>query len=215
MYWGEFFTISLAHFFAVASPGPDFVMVFRQSIQGGTRAGVWASLGVSLGIILHVSYCILGVALLLSRWPLFFIIMKYTAASYLFFIGLQSIRNASLAVPDEMETSEAASDFRRVIISGFLTNGLNPKATLFFLALFAVVIGEQTPIHVQIMYGVYLVVATFLWFALLSKLIGVRSIRSRFLKSGHWFERGMGVILIFLALQLVLDFDLVRSSLLP
>ena len=215
MYWGEFLTIALAHFFAVASPGPDFAIVFRQSIRGGTKIGLWTSLGVSIGIFLHVSYCVLGVALLLSQSVLFFTIMKYLAAFYLLFIGLQSFRNASLKVQAEMESSELTLNFRKAIVLGFLTNGLNPKATLFFLALFAVVIGEQTPMHVQVMYGIYLVVATFLWFALLSNLIGMPRIRSRFLRSADWLERMMGIILIILALRLVMDFDLVRAGLLP
>ena len=213
MYWGEFLTIVLAHFFAVASPGPDFAMVFRQSIRGGTKVGIWTSFGVSMGIFLHVSYCILGVALLLAQSTLFMSTMKYIAGCYLGFIGVQSIRNASPMMQDEIESADVVLDFRKAVVSGFLTNGLNPKATLFFLALFAVVLDEQTPMQVQIMYGVYLVVATFLWFALLSNVIGLPSIRSRLLKSAYWFERAMGLILIILALQLVLDFDLVTAAL--
>ena len=88
---------------------------------------------------------------------------------------------------------------------GFLTNGLNPKATLFFLALFTVVVGESTPAAVQILYGIYLAVATFLWFTLVSKLFGTSIVRSWLLKGGAWFELGMGVVLILLALQIVLN----------
>ena len=69
MYWAEFFTIAIAHLFAVASPGPDFAVVIRQNVRGGTRSGVWTSLGVGCAILLHVSYCLLGVALLLSQSP--------------------------------------------------------------------------------------------------------------------------------------------------
>ena len=60
MYWVEFLTIAVAHLFAVASPGPDFAVVTRQCVTGGTKAGVWTSLGVGTGILLHVSYCLLG-----------------------------------------------------------------------------------------------------------------------------------------------------------
>ena len=56
MYWAEFSTIAIAHLFAVASPGPDFAVVIRQSVRGGVRSGVWTSLGVGSAILLHVTY---------------------------------------------------------------------------------------------------------------------------------------------------------------
>lgn len=90
-------------------------------------------------------------------------------------------------------------------MQGFLTNGLNPKATLFFLALFTVVIDPQTPLAIQIVYGGYLAVATFVWFAMLSLFLGHRAVRDRMLELGIWFERGMGVVLVALALQIGLS----------
>ena len=88
---------------------------------------------------------------------------------------------------------------------GFLTNGLNPKATLFFLALFTVVIDPNTPTSIQIMYGLYLAVATFLWFALLSLILGVPRVRVSILRIGVWLERAMGAIFILISLQIVLN----------
>ena len=92
MYWGEFLTIAIAHLFAVASPGPDFAVVTRQCITAGTRAGVWTSLGLGFGILLHVTYCILGVALLISQSSFLFNAMKYLASAYLIYLGIQSVR---------------------------------------------------------------------------------------------------------------------------
>ena len=88
---------------------------------------------------------------------------------------------------------------------GFLTNGLNPKATLFFLALFTVVIDPTTPTSMQVIYGVYLAVATFAWFAMLSKIFGRPSVREFLLRAGIWFERGMGAVLILLAVQIAVN----------
>ena len=65
MNWSEFAVIALAHLFAVASPGPDFAVVLRQTLSHGTRAGIWTSAGIASGIGLHVTYCLLGVALVI------------------------------------------------------------------------------------------------------------------------------------------------------
>ena len=88
---------------------------------------------------------------------------------------------------------------------GFLTNGLNPKATLFFLALFTVVISPDTPISMQIIYGIYLAIATFAWFAMLSKILGNENVRAWLQSAGAWFERGMGTRLIFLDVQIAVN----------
>ena len=204
MYWAEFLTIAVAHLFAVASPGPDFVIVTRQSVTGGTRLGIWTSVGVGLGILVHVSYCILGVAILLSQSPTLFNAMKYIAAGYLCFLGFQSIRASFNTVSTDQVDQRTEMNIKQAFWSGFLTNGLNPKATLFFLALFTVVIDISTPTAVQIAYGVYLAFATFVWFAFLSTILGKPSVREFMLRAGSWFERGMGIVLIFLAVQIVI-----------
>ncbi len=205
MYWAEFLTIAVAHLFAVASPGPDFVIVTRQSVAGGTRLGVWTSFGVGLGILVHVSYCILGVAILLSQSLTLFNAMKYIAAGYLCFLGFQSIRASFSPASGEQLDKPSNMSLKQAFWSGFLTNGLNPKATLFFLALFTAVIDSNTPTVVQIGYGIYLAFATFVWFAFLSTILGKPVVREFMLRAGSWLERGTGIVLIFLAVQIVLS----------
>lgn len=205
MYWTEFLTIAIAHLFAVASPGPDFAVVTRQCVTGGIKAGLWTSLGVGTGILVHVAYCLLGVALVLSRSPVLFNGMKYVAAAYLFYLGLQSIRTSfTVAAQPRDAPVETVVEARKAFFLGFLTNGLNPKATLFFLALFTVVIDPATPTGMQLLYGLYLALATFVWFATLSKVLGRRRVRDWLLRAGVWFERGMGTVLVLLAVQIAL-----------
>tara|TARA_B110000116_G_scaffold222584_1_gene201447 strand:+ start:381 stop:785 length:405 start_codon:yes stop_codon:yes gene_type:complete len=132
--------------------------------------------------------------------------MKLLAASYLFYLGVQSIRGSLIQQVDEGEAAqEPVLSAAHAFGLGFLTNGLNPKATLFFLALFTVVIDPNTPTSIQIMYGLYLAVATFLWFALLSLILGVPRVRVFILRIGVWLERAMGAIFILISLQIVLN----------
>jgi len=206
-YLDEFLLIALAHFFAVASPGPDFAIVLKQSIQQGRRNALWTSVGVGLAILLHVSYCLLGVAVLLAQSPNVFMALKYLAGAYLAYIGVQALRSAK---PATTSTEVAATKpsvaegnwvaFRR----GFLTNALNPKATLFFMSLFTLVISQSTPLLVQAGYGVYMALATWLWFSFLSLVLSKPAVRGFFQKSGYWFDRGIGVVLITLAIRVVL-----------
>lgn len=189
----------------MASPGPDFALVLRQSVSRGARAGRWTAAGIGTGILVHVAYCLLGVAVVLARSPGWFAVMGWVAAAYLAWLGVSALRAARHGPTlGQTDTSVPPLSAGRLWLAGFLTNGLNPKATLFFLALFTVVIDPATPLWIQTLYGGYLALATFLWFALLAGLLGLPVVRDRLLASGAWFERAMGVVLIGLALRLVL-----------
>ena len=203
MYWSEFITIAIAHLLAVASPGPDFAVVLKQSVTGGTRQGILTSLGVGAGILIHVSYCLMGMSILFAQSDVLLTAMKYLAASYLAYLGLQTITASSRQRPAAEGVGGRVSSVGAFRL-GFLTNGFNPKATLFFLALFAGVIDSETPLRIQLYYGLYMSAATFIWFAILSGLIGRTQVRQFILQFGPWFERAMGVILLILAVQIML-----------
>ncbi|AZZ97016.1 LysE family transporter [Pseudoalteromonas sp. R3] len=204
-YLDEFILIALAHFFAVASPGPDFAVVLKQSISFGRRNALMTSAGVGLGILVHVTYCLLGVALLLSQSPELFNVFKYLAGAYLAYMGVQALRATAAPASQQNDAAQlvqesAFSALRR----GFLVNALNPKATLFFLSLFTLVIDPDTPQSVQLFYGLYMAVATWLWFSSLSLVLSKAAVRRFFQRAGHWFDRAIGVVLLLLALRLVI-----------
>lgn len=203
MYWMEFFTVALIHLLAVASPGPDFAIVVRESVAHGRRAGVFCALGVGTGIFVHVAYSLLGIGLIVSQSIVLFNALKWLAAAYLLYIGFKALRAqpaASGAV--EEQAAAPARTPRGAFVTGFVTNGLNPKATLFFLSLFTVVINPHTPLLVQGGYGVYLAVATALWFCLVAMLFSQQRVRDGFARLGHWFDRLMGAVLVGLGIKL-------------
>ncbi|SHL01061.1 LysE family transporter [Phytopseudomonas punonensis] len=203
MYWMEFFTVALIHLLAVASPGPDFAIVVRESVAHGRRAGVFCALGVGMGIFVHVAYSLLGIGLIVSQSIMLFNALKWLAAAYLLYIGFKALR-AKPAAPGAVQEQAAvpARTPRGAFVTGFVTNGLNPKATLFFLSLFTVVINPHTPLLVQGGYGVYLAVATALWFCLVAMLFSQQRVRDGFARMGHWFDRLMGVVLVGLGIKL-------------
>ncbi|MBH0060278.1 MULTISPECIES: LysE family transporter [unclassified Pseudoalteromonas] len=210
-YLDEFLLIVIAHFFAVASPGPDFAVVLKQSVQQGRRNALWTSAGVGAAILLHVAYCVLGVALILTQSPSLFMALKYLAGAYLAYLGVQALRAAK---PTASNEGEAAKDVENKTVQeepvwlafrrGFFTNALNPKATLFFMSLFTLVISPTTPTSVQIGYGVYMALATWAWFSMLSIILSRNNVRGFFQQRGYWFDRGIGVILIALAVRVVI-----------
>ena len=201
MYWTEFLTVALVHLLAVASPGPDFAIVLRESVSNGRHAGIWTALGVGSGILLHVGYCLLGIGLIVSQSIVLFNLLKWLAAAYLIYIGIRALQ-ARPADPASAELAPLATRSpRAAFVRGFVTNGLNPKATLFFLSLFTLVIGPQTPLLVQAGYGLYLALATAVWFCAVALLFSQARVRRGFVRLGHWFDRLMGAVLVGLGIK--------------
>jgi RhtB (resistance to homoserine/threonine) family protein len=203
-YLSQFLTIAIVHLLAVASPGPDFAIVVRQSVTYGKSTALWTSLGVGTGILLHVFYSLLGIGVVVSQSIVAFTVMKFLGAAYLVYIGIKAIRTKPSSSSVSAIKEAQVPTIRRAFWTGFLTNGLNPKATLFFLSLFTVVIASHTPVAVQLFYGVYMAFATALWFSGISLLFGQDRVRNLFNKFGHWFERFMGGALLLLGLELAI-----------
>jgi len=203
VYWAEFLTVALIHLLAVASPGPDFAVVVRESVAHGRRAGTYTAMGVGTAIFLHVGYSLLGIGLIVSQSIVLFNALKWAAAGYLLYIGFKALRAKPASASDApINIAAGERTARGAFTSGFITNGLNPKATLFFLSLFTVVINPHTPLWVQAGYGVYLAVATGIWFCLVARLFSQARVRAGFARMGHWFDRAMGGVLVALGLKL-------------
>ncbi|WP_278398127.1 LysE family translocator, partial [Stutzerimonas kunmingensis] len=124
MYWMEFMTVALVHLLAVASPGPDFAVVVRESVTQGRRVGSWTALGVGCGIFVHVAYSLLGIGLIVSQSIVLFNLFKWLAAGYLLYLGWRALRARpmSLDTADEVGTTSDRSPWQAFVV-GFVTNG--------------------------------------------------------------------------------------------
>lgn len=205
MFLSQFLTIAFVHLLAVISPGPDFAMVTRNSLVYSRKSGVYTSLGLGLGIAVHVTYCLLGIGLLISQSILLFNIIKYVGAAYLIYIGYKSLKSKPQNIRAEsFETSQKSQSTISSVRIGFLTNVLNPKATLFMLALFTQVIDPVTPKLIEVLYGAEMVIVTFVWFSLVSVFFSNEHIRMRIKKCQHYIERLTGGVLIALGVKVAL-----------
>jgi threonine/homoserine/homoserine lactone efflux protein len=115
----------------ILAPGPDTLYVITRGVSQGRKAGLLSALGVTLGILVHTVFAAFGLAMILQTSAMAFLMVKYIGAGYLVFLGIKALRNKSsfslLAQAEEM-------DSRTVLWQGMLSNVLNPKIALFFLA---------------------------------------------------------------------------------
>lgn len=205
--WTIFAAVAAAHALGVSSPGPDFAVVIRQTLAHGRRAGVATALGIGSGILFHVAWGMFGLAWAVERLPQLIGMLRYGGAAILLWIGLQALRSQPLVSGAEgTPHGPPLVSTRRAYGLGLLTNLLNAKALLFFLALCASVIAAGAPAMLRAALGLWMVLATAAWFAFLAWTVGHPQLRRRLVAHAHHVDRAMGVILVSLALAIALGF---------
>jgi RhtB (resistance to homoserine/threonine) family protein len=194
--FGLIAAVGLIHLVALVSPGPDFVVACRNSLLYSRTIGIYTAVGFGLGICVHISYAVFGLSWLIANNELIFTVIQYLGAFYLILIGIQSLRSFQSQIGQETATaSSRISPFRAVRI-GFITNVLNPKATLFFLSLFSTMLNPTVGELTLVVIAVLLVVTTILWFSLVALLIShprFTTVLKSYEKTVHQF---FGVLLI-------------------
>ncbi|WP_131107750.1 LysE family translocator [Pseudomonas sp. Sample_10] len=207
-YLGEFLALAIVHFLAVVAPGPDFAVTIRQSVRFGRWVGICTALGIGAGISVHVLYTVLGVGALMHTTPWLLTVAKVVGAAYILYLGVSLIRSQPRSVLEgDKVTDEPViqQTSLKAFTTGFLTNATNPKATLFFLAIFTTLISATTPLKIQALYGVWMCLVNALWFVIVALFFSSSKVRLLFMRMGHWFERTMGVVLILFAGRLMLS----------
>ena len=198
----QFISIATIHLFAVMSPGPDFIIIVRQSISSGRCSALMTSLGIGVGILMHITLCIFGLGMIIKESDLLFKVIQIIGSLYLAYLGIISMiskdSSSNSNYKDKLHFN-ALQSFKL----GFLTNILNPKATLFFLSLYTMIIANNTPFQFQILFGLWMSLATGLWFAFLSLILTNKSILPKIEFMTTKIQRITGIILIIFSIKLL------------
>lgn len=193
------------------TPGPDVLFIVSHALKSGVRAGLVAALGIVSGCFVHVIAAALGVGALLATSATAFTLLKWVGGGYLVWMGLRLLRSrpdAPRVVPAALVPDETAADLRRVYLRGFLTNVLNPKVALFFLAFVPQFIAPDAADKVTA-------------FLLLGLLFNINSLPINFgyawlaawaarrvqlvQRALHWLDRLAGVMFLGFGLKLVMS----------
>lgn len=220
----EFFMLTCISLLMIISPGPDFAMITRTSLGIGRQAGIGAAFGIALANLTHVLFNIFGLSVIIANSITLFTVLKVLGALYLIYIGVKGLgvkknkivlnkANEALALPGDMESKIGLQEghqksqpkfFKHGLTTGFLTCMLNPKAALFFLSFFSVILSPETPFIIQTLYGTWISVLALAWFIMVA-IFFTHSTMSRILSGcKHWIERIAGGALVVLGARLLL-----------
>ncbi|MET7296288.1 LysE family transporter [Streptomyces griseoloalbus] len=196
----EVLAVAVITVLAVIAPGADFAMVVRGSYLYGRRTGLLGALGVAAGVLVHVTYTMLGVGLLIASSTFLFTVIKLVGAAYLVYIGVRTFRTRGEVTVD-LENKSDLTPFA-ALRTGFLTNVLNPKTTLFVVSTFAQVVSPGTPVLQQVGYGLFMSLAHLLWFGVVAVFFSHDRMRTLMLRGQKILNKVIGSVLAGLGVSL-------------
>ncbi|MCB9990938.1 MAG: LysE family transporter [Rhodospirillales bacterium] len=190
---------------ALASPGPDLLITMRNALGYSARAGVFTALGIAVALIIHMSYCVAGIGLVISQSIILFNLIKWLGAAYLIYIGVHALRSKGASLKAEEITGDLKTKVKTdkaAFISGFITNLFNPKATMFFLALFSQMIDPALPLSITVAFCAACIVTAFTWFSAVSFVLSVPVARRGYARASKWIDRVFGAFFVALGVKL-------------
>ncbi|MDA9574084.1 LysE family transporter [Porticoccaceae bacterium] len=195
--------VTTVHLLAAAAPGPDFILVSQQTLSSGNRAGLLCSLGIALGLSVHILYSSLGLAALIANSSSALWSIKLLGGCYLIYLGISGLRaRAGNHQTDQLTTATESSALKTIGL-GFLCNALNPKAPIYFVSLFTIVLSQDTPAQHLLIYGLWMMVLQLAWFSFLTLLLSRPLVTSKFQRMGHWIDRVAGGAMLILGLKVL------------
>ncbi|ETS32442.1 lysine transporter LysE [Photorhabdus temperata] len=186
------------------SPGPDFFLVVKNAIRYQRPAAMMTVMGLIAAIACHMVYCVAGLAILITTTPWLFNLMKYAGAAYLIWIGINSLlsRGGNTVTLDD-QTRQIVT-FKKAFMQGFLCNLLNPKATLFFLAIFTQILNVNSGVDEKLWYAFIIWSLAAIYWPLLVILIQSAPVRRGLVKAQKIIDKLLGVVLIGLGVKVAL-----------
>lgn len=198
--------VAVVSLLGAISPGPDFFIVLKNSLVYSRRSGIFTALGVVTALLVHLSYTLVGLAIVIEENPFVYSMIKSVGAAYLVYIGLRGVvgvfKNRAQTLNEYGKAVEALPA-KAAFMQGLLTNLLNPKCALFFISLFSQFITPSTPGLVKIAYGAINWSLSLGWFVFLSVLVTNNAFHSRMSGFRSAIDGVMGCVLVLLGLKIL------------
>lgn len=198
--------ITFVHLLAAASPGPDFVLVTQQTLNHGKRVGLLCSLGIALGLSIHIVYSAFGLAAVIANSAEALWAIKLLGGAYLLYLGIKGLRSRPTlpaAAEPESRTSRPARSALRTVGMGVLCNALNPKAPIYFVSLFTIVLSPSMPLYQIAIYGAWIMLIQLGWFSAVALLLSTPPIHRAFKRFSHWIDRVLGLAMMALGIKVL------------
>ncbi|NRF37231.1 LysE family translocator [Pedobacter foliorum] len=202
----NFSAFILSAIIIIITPGIDTILVLTRSISGGKKAGIYSAIGVSMGLLVHTFAAAFGLSLILAKSALAFMVVKYLGAAYLIYMGYKAL--SSKTEPTELKSAPVQyAGIGKMFWTAFLSDVLNPKIAIFFLAFlpqFILISARHNPIPYLIL-GVAIFLIALIWCFFLALMGGrVAKLFNRNANAENWLNKISGAVFVILGIKVAL-----------
>ncbi len=198
-----FLTIAPILALALASPGPDFMLVSTMALSRGRQAGIQSAAGIATGILIYAGLSLWGVSALFERMAFLMIGVKVLGGLYLFYLGVQLWRSTLQTGNVSEPSTPAAVSLSHPYKLGFLTSMTNPKSMAFFASIFAIAVTGATSAPTKIITALLCAVMALGWFGFVAIALSSPKIRARYQRARKTIDRVAGSVLMLFGIKLV------------
>ncbi|GGP56136.1 lysine transporter LysE [Shewanella algicola] len=204
-------SLAVIHIVALMSPGPDFAIVVKMATQQTRLTAVYCALGIAAAILVHTLLSLLGISVMIQQSPVAYIVVQLVGSGYLAWMGFGALTSAFKALklkrqPATVMTSPVDNVAQMSSVKGFkiglYTNLLNPKALIFFITLFTVLITPQVSFTTKTAAAILLFSLSFIWFGLLALVLSKPRIQQKLLAANTIIDLLVGIIFIAVAVTI-------------
>lgn len=200
--WQVISLVITIHLLSCISPGPDFALVVKTALSYSRRSAILTAAGISCGILLHTSYCALGLGVILLKTPWLFKAIRFLGGLYLVYLGARSLLSKQHWSTTDNVHYIKDMPAKQALQQGFIVNVTNPKAILFILGLF-IIIAKQNSIGLSIFFIIEMTIVTFGWFVFLAYFMTHVKIKAKLLIAQTWINRILGLLLLSFGTELL------------
>jgi RhtB (resistance to homoserine/threonine) family protein len=180
---------------SMMSPGPDMMLLIKNSCTGSRRIAFACVLGICASVSLHVFLSIVGLAAIISTSVVLYSAIRYAGALYLIYVGWKTLRSARITSFLDHKSEKVNSEIE-AFREGFFCNVLNPKFTVYLVSIFSQFIGPETAILERIVYGALIIFEGFFVWSIFVLLVQTSAVQDAIRKFQVAINRCVGAVLI-------------------
>lgn len=197
----KIFLLAGIHLLALASPGPDFIMVLRSSVSGRIKNSIICCIGISLGVASHLIMVYFGLSLAISQSPILYSLIVILGCLWLLKLGMTAFASKGGNFSDIKGICHI--NYQDAFKSGFITNLLNPKALVYFVSVISPLVRPGEDNFLFLLVGLVFTLMTFLWFSTLALTLNISNVKFIFEKYAHVIDKIFSIGIIILSIYML------------
>ena len=201
-------TVVVAHFLALISPGPDFLLVVKSAVRNTRSKAIGVAVGISIANGFYIGLCIVGVGSILATSLVVMTLLKICGGLFLVYVAFHALKAkrsdySFLTETNERSEKNTENSFWKEFLTGFISGICNPKNIIFYLSLFSVVLTDQISILFRVGLGIWMTVLVFLWDAFIIFVLSQNRVKKIFSKVAFYVDKLAGAVLGLVGVKLI------------